>query len=240
MGRYLTGAAASGGGSARSETHRISSTVGALAIPPWAKFARITGSGAGAGGGNYVGEITNWRGGGGGAGGVARGALLLIDAEPTMAVTIGAAGIGAAGSSGANGGNGGDTVIAVGSKSITLGGGKGGPSEAAVGGAGGGAKFAAPGDAFDNYQPAFDALDAINRGFLVGLSSGSMGASYNNGCGGAESMFGRGGRALGAPATNEPGENAQSFGAGGAGSRGSGKAGDGRPAMVIVEFVEAA
>ncbi len=240
MGRYLTPAGGSASSTARTQRHVIDANTPALAVPPWAKVLRVSGVGGGAGGANYTGEMVNYRGAGGGAGGVAHGAQLMINGEATVAITIGAGGVGAAGSSGAAGGVGGNTVITMGAKVITLGGGNGGPSEPAYGGYGGGAKFAA-GAAYTNYHAGYTAIDLINRSYLVGLASGAAGGSHDVGCGGGESPYGRGGSPMTvAPGSNEPGENAVGRGAGGAGSRGTGKAGDGQPGLVILEFLEAA
>lgn len=238
MGRYITGAAGSGGGSGmRNERHVITVNTPALAIPAWAKVVRITGTGGGAGGGNT--NTVDIRGAGGGAGGVARDALLMVGAELSLAVTVGAAGAGAAAGSNAAGSNGGDTVVALGSKVITLRGGKAGaiPTQEGAGG-----KALAGVVYFET-----NSLDLGDRTWLEGLSQGLPGQRGDLYGSGAPSLFGAGGPALHentgsfppVPA-NTPGGNAVGYGAGGAGGHGTGKGGDGAPGIAIIEFLEAA
>ncbi len=237
MGRYITGSGAGGGGAGmRNERHVITANTPALAVPVWAKLVKVSGVGAGGGGGNNT-NADVWRAAGGGSGGIAKDALLIVAGETIVSIAIGTPGAGAAGGSNAAGANGGDTVITMGAKVITLHGGGGG-SEMASGspGAGGRAHSGATDSASD--PNAF--MDA--RAFQLGLSYGIAGERGDEGGRGAPSLLGQGGEAY--PTTPVPanniGGNAVGHGAGGAGGKGSGKGGDGAPGIAIIEFLEAA
>lgn len=104
MGRYLTpsGAGAGGGSSStRSQRHVITANTPALPIPAWAKSMRVSGCSGGQGGGLTPGAT--WGKKPGGACGYYINAAqvpLPADAE-TLAITIGAGGLGRSAGSGA-------------------------------------------------------------------------------------------------------------------------------------------
>lgn len=246
MGRYLTPTDSGAGGPMRSEFHVIESSTPALPIPAWAKLARITGVGGGAGGGNRT--DAGVRGAGGGSGGIARNVLLPIDGEGSVSIAIGAGGAGAAGGSASVGGNGGNTVISIGSKAITLFGGIEGSmssssaryADARMGSPGQYAASTLFGDSLSSGANTWG-VDAVGGiGLYPGLA-GARGDSGGAGAGcGAASPFGPGGAAVAYPvAADTVGANGIGHGSGGAGGHGTGKGGDGVPGIVILEFLEA-
>ena len=214
MGRYITGTAgASGGAGMRSERHVITASNPALAVPAWAKVARV--SGVGGGGGGSVDFGTTGGVASGGCGGIAANALMPLNGAAFIAVTIGAGGAGkAAGSSGA-GGVGGNTTITAGNLVMTL----------------EGASGVMRGRAFMGTVPPQAGYSDSQS--AAGLIPGYYSAAPGDG---ASSPFGGGG-AADTDAVGDGGD-ATGYGAGGGGSHG-GRGGHGSPGIVILEFLEA-
>ena len=218
MGRYLTPSGAGAGGdssSMRSQRHVLTASNPALAVPAWAKVARI--SGVGGGGGGSVAFETIGAVSGGGGGGIAAGALLPLFGAATVAIVIGAAGIGKAAGSSGNGGAGGNTTITAGALTMTL----------------EGANGIVRGRAFMgvNPPPGGYADSSAAAGLMPGYNTSGDGSL------GSPSPFGGGGKAEVTAVGN--GEDANGYGAGGGGSHG-GRGGHGSPGLVIIEFLEAA
>lgn len=242
MGRFTSG----GGAVPRKQTLRLTTSNPSVLIPSWARVAYITGTAPGGGGSNST--TAGQRGGGGGAGGYANRVPLQITNETSLAVTIGAAGPGAAAGSNGAGANGGDTTVVMGANTLTLEGGRGALAGPSNGGAGG---RAVVGSLFGNARSQNQ--DPIGGGSsapfgLAGvaspLSAGATGASSsgspNGGNGmGAFSPFGSPGPGVDTVTNNTAGGNAAGFGAGGAGGQGTGKGGDGAPSFILIEFEEA-
>lgn len=216
MGRYLTPSGAAGGGSGmRNQRHVLTASNAALPVPAWAKAMRVHGIGAGGGGSvafETIGAVNA-----GGCGGIAAGAILPLIGVATVAVVIGAGGVGkAAGSTGA-GGKGADTIITAGPLVMTLEGAnhviQGRAYIGTIGPVGG---YVANGQAVAGLVPGFGNIDTVD---------------------GSSSPFGAGG--LGRYDEVGDGANATGYGSGGGGSHG-GKGGNGAPGLAIIEFLEAA
>ena len=214
MGRYITGiAGATGGAGMRSERHVITASNPALAVPAWAKVARV--SGVGGGGGGPVVFGTTGGVASGGCGGIAHDALFPLIGVASLAIVIGAGGLGKAAGSTGDGGAGGATTLTAGSLVMTL--------EGATGGVRGRAYIgtAAPAAGYSDGAVA------------AGLMPGYYGAPTGDG---TPSPWGGGGAAQTGAAGD--GGDATGYGAGGGGSHG-GRGGHGSPGIVILEFLEA-
>ena len=216
MGRYLTpsGAAAGGGSSSmRSQRHVLTASNPALPVPAWAKAARVSGCAAGGGGAVLFGSV-----GGvlpGGCGGIAHDALVPLLGVATLAIVIGAGGIGKAAGSSGQGGAGGNTTLTAGPYILTL----------------EGANGTVRGRAFIGTVPPIAGYSADSP--AAGLMPGYIAVEGN----GAPSPWGAGGAYE--PSEVGDGGNATGYGAGGGGSHG-GKGGNGAPGLLIIEFLEAA
>lgn len=212
----------------RRKAVRLTASDAALAIPAWAGIAYLTGCGGGGGGGWSSATTSN--GVGGGSGGYMIRLPMQILGETTMAVTIGASGIGAQ-SPTTTGGLGGATIVAVGDRSVTLEGGRSGSF-------GGRAYFGNLSAAINTQSttPFTGAGDQISP-LSCGAAGGSSNFSTGFGAGGA-SRFGNPGRARSAVVADANGENATGFGSGGSGANGTGIAGNGSPGFVLIEFEE--
>ncbi len=214
MGRYITGSGAGGGGAGmRSERHVITASNPALAVPAWAKVARV--SGVGGGGGGPVVFGTTGGVASGGCGGIAHDALFPLIGVASLAIVIGAGGLGKAAGSTGDGGAGGATTITAGSLVMTLSGANGtvrGHAYIRTAGSAGG------------YSEGAEA---------AGLMTGYFGGTTGNG---TPSPWGGGGAAQ--TGAEGDGGDATGSGAGGGGSHG-GRGGHGSPGIVILEFLEA-
>lgn len=216
MGRYLTpsGAVAGGGSSSmRSQRHVLTASNPALAVPAWAKAMRVSGVGGGGGGSVAFGTIGAVNAGGGG--GIAHDALLPLIGVATLAIVIGAGGIGKAAGSSGQGGAGGNTTLTFGAHVLTLEGANGTPR---------GRAYIGPAPGSSGWS-----VDAPSAGLMPGYIAGT-----DNG---APSPWGGGG--LYEPSAIGDGGNATGYGSGGGGSHG-GKGGNGAPGLMIIEFLEAA
>lgn len=214
MGRHLTGTAgASGGAGMRSERHVITASNPALAVPAWAKVARVSGVGGGGGGSVLFGTTGGVASGG--CGGIAANALMPLNGAAFIAVTIGAGGVGKAAGSSGDGGIGGNTTITAGNLVMTL----------------EGAGQVMRGRGYMGTIPP--AAGYADTNAAAGLMPGYV--SANNGDG-SPSPFGGGG-AADTDAVGDGGD-ATGYGAGGGGSHG-GRGGHGSPGIVILEFLEA-
>lgn len=250
MGRFLSGGGA--GALPRKQSIRLTASNPSVAIPSWARVARVTGTAPGGGGGNS-GSTTD-RGGGGGAGGWANGLPLQINGETTLAVVIGALGTGAAGGSNSAGGNAGNTTVTIGNTQLRLGGGSGGggsPSGGGASGAGGLSIIGRPDDANAFPSAAADGTPYGTLSVSYGtagtytsaspLGPGASGTAGNvaaRGAGGM-SVFGGAGRRDQAAAANQAGGATSGFGGGGGGGNGTGPGSDGAPGFILIEFEEA-
>ncbi|MBS3958294.1 MAG: hypothetical protein KGZ52_02685 [Xanthomonadaceae bacterium] len=251
MGRFLSG----GDGSVpRALRTFLAASNPSIAIPSWARMIRIDGCGGGGGGAT---RNSSWACGGGGAGFV-RGLLLAL---PT-GVTTAAATIGAGGTCPLNSGaapdqtgtNGGNTVLTIGSLTLTIPG--GGGATPTVAGARGGMPFFGT-IPFDNLliiQGVYNENPAIGTGpgifaqSPMGFGITGEGSTGSVGGGGGHGPFGVGGaRGLANPGANASGQNAVGYGAGGSGgywfsSGGPGpsqiKGGDGSLGFLSLEFLE--
>lgn len=114
MGRYLTpSGGGAGGGGLRNQRHVITASTPALAVPVWAKAMRISGCSGGAGGGLTPGATWGKKPGGA-CGYFINGAQVPLPAATgTLAIVIGAGGLGRSGGAG-NGDPGGVTSITAG------------------------------------------------------------------------------------------------------------------------------
>jgi len=240
----------------RNLRHSLLASTPTLAIPAWAKFARITGIGGGGGGANSVDPPYDGAamriptGGGGGAGGSVRDVLIPIAAGVTsVGVVVGAAGVGGAAGSNTRGTAGGDSTITIGARLVTLAGGKGGGILS--GGVVNADMFGAGGDAFfgpttdGSFRPMDNILGlrslpnlASGMPGMLGSDGGHVGTSVGAG---GYSSYGRGGYGALAEnvAANRVGSAAEGYGAGGGGGNGTGAGGNGSPGLVIIEFLEA-
>lgn len=227
MGRYLTPSAA-GGTAAGSQFMRLVASNPAVPVPASAKFVRVSGCGGGGGGGNRTDIVSPAQGGGAAASAI--GAILSVAGLATIAVTIGAAGLGAAPSTDSGGTNGGATIVTAGTHGITLPGGTGGT----VGTNGqGGRGFSGLGSAGNREQSSGVDNDIPQAGFFCDGGESGVG-----GIGGV-SQFGNG-AVNPAFAANTAGADSTGFGGGGAGGHGTGGGGDGTPGFLILEFIDAA
>ena len=213
MGRYLTGTTAAGGGAGmRNERHVLTASNAALAVPSWAKAMRVSGVGAGGGGAVAFGTIGAVNAGG--CGGIAHDAIFPLIGVASLAIVIGAGGIGKAAGSSGQGGKGADTTLTFGAHVLTL----------------EGANGTSRGRAFIGPDPGASgwSIDSPSAGLMPGYIAGQTN--------GAPSPWGGGG--LYEPGEVGDGGNATGYGAGGGGSHG-GKGGNGAPGLLIIEFLEA-
>lgn len=221
----LGGAASSG---PRRETHVLTDSDAALAVPSWAQggngLAYVTMCGGGQGGGNRVGGSVS---GGGGSPTVFRYPLLIPSGVTTINCQVGAGGAGAAANSNIDGAAGGESSVTAGSASVRI-----SRTNGLVSGT------VTTGGDFSGQQG--NALASADMATLIyaGGTGTTTAVGGNLGAGG-RSALGVGGSGWATAPTNTAGDPAKGYGAGGGIGYGTGKGGDGAPGLLIVEFAEA-